>query len=349
MQKVGIITIYDENNYGNRLQNYAVQTVLEKMGFETQTLRNINIVDGVNYLEEAEKVDYSRRKKFLEFNKNIKISEDIIYHDKVPSDLQEKFDYFVIGSDQIWNHNFPDRFSDFVFADFADSEKIVAFSASFGISEIEIDHIEKYDKIKNIKNISVREAAGKSILEKNFGISNAEHLIDPTLMLSEDEWRKVSKKPIELNNNEKYIFKYFLGPISKEKNEEILNFAKKNNYKIIDIMDKESVYYYTGPSEFLYLIENSEIVLTDSFHSCVFSIIFNKPFLYFPREGNLKNINSRLESLFEKFHISGRTFSGEILNDNSIFDNGNIKQILKIEQEKAMCFLNKALGKEVIV
>ena len=348
MEKVGIITIYDENNYGNRLQNYAVQTILEKMGFEVKTLKNINIVDGINYLEEAEKVDYSRRKNFLEFNKNIKVSEDVIYHDKVPENLHEEFDYFVIGSDQIWNHNFPDRFSDFVFADFAPSDKIVAFSASFGISEIEIDHIEKYDKIKNVKNISVREEAGKQILEKHFGILDAEHLIDPTLMLSADEWRKVSKRPEELKD-EKYIFKYFLGPISEEKNKEILKFAEENHYKIIDVMDKDGEHYATGPSEFLYLIENSEAVFTDSFHSCVFSIIFNKPFLYFPREGNLKNINSRLDSLFKKFNISGKTFEGKIDNNCLKFDNSSIKEIITNEQDRAINFLNKALGKEVVL
>lgn len=344
MKKIAIITIYDENNYGNRLQNYAVQTVLEKMEFEVTTLRNINIVDGINYLEEAKKIDYSRRKKFLEFNKNIKISKNIIYHDKVPENFHEEYDYFVIGSDQIWNYNFPDRFSDFVFADFAPSEKIVAFSASFGISEIENEYIEKYNKIKNIKNISVRENVGKQILKEHFGISNVEHLIDPTLMLSDDEWRNVSKKPEELKD-EKFIFKYFLGPISQEKDKEILKFAKEHNYKIIDVMDKTEKYYYTGPSEFLYLIENSEIVFTDSFHSCIFSIIFNRPFLYFQREGSLNNINSRLESLFKKLDVSGRTFNGKISNSNLEFDNSNIKEIIKKEQEKVINFLNKSFGK----
>ena len=343
MKRVGIITIYDENNYGNRLQNYAVQKIIENMGFEVQTLKNINIVDGIDYLEEAKKVDKSRREKFLEFNKNINVYDEVIYHHKVPKDLEKKFDYFVIGSDQIWNHNFPDRFSDFVFADFVPSQKVIVFSASFGISEIETEHINKYEKVKNIKNISVREEAGKEILEKNFNISNVEHLIDPTLMLSAEEWKKVSKKPENLDT-ENYIFKYFLGPISEKRNKEILRFAKEKNYKVIDIMDKKEDFYATGPSEFIYLIENSKVVFTDSFHSCIFSIIFNKPFLYFPREGNLKNINSRLESLFNKFNISGRYFDKKISDTVLDFDNTNIKEILKKEQNKVFNFLNKAFS-----
>lgn len=342
--KVGIITIYDEDNYGNRLQNYAVQIILEKLGFQVETIRNINVIDGIDYLEEAKKVLPDRRKRFLEFNENyINVSEEIIYHDNVPDNFHENYDYFVIGSDQIWNHNFPDRFSNFAFAEFAPNEKKIALSASFGVNEIDVDKIELYEKIHDIKNISVRENAGKDILEKQFKRDDIVVLIDPTMALDQKDWEKVINKPKNMINK-KYIMKYFLGPVSEERNKEILRFAKENDYEIIDLLDKKEKFYETGPSEFLYLIKNSEIVLTDSFHSCVFSILFNKPFLYFYREGNLKNINSRLETLFDKFDIRDRIYDGKINNNTLNYEYKDIDKKINLEKEKLNNFLKNALN-----
>lgn len=343
-KKVGIITIYDEDNYGNRLQNYAVQVILEKLGFQVETIRNIKVIDGIDYLEEAKKVLPDRRKKFLEFNENyINVSEEIIYHDNVPDNFHENYDYFVIGSDQIWNHNFPDRFSNFAFAEFAPNEKKIALSASFGVNEIDVDKIELYEKIHDIKNISVRENAGKDILEKQFKRDDIVVLIDPTMALDQKDWEKVINKPKNMINK-KYIMKYFLGPVSEERNKEILRFAKENDYEIIDLLDKKEKFYETGPSEFLYLIKNSEIVLTDSFHSCVFSILFNKPFLYFYREGNLKNINSRLETLFDKFDIRDRIYDGKINNNTLNYEYKDIDKKINLEKEKLNNFLKNALN-----
>ena len=101
MKKAAIITIYDLNNYGNRLQNYAVQEILKERNFEVETLRNINIVNKINYLEKGLSSDKKRRESFFEFNKNINVSKEVIYHDKIPHDLGDRYDYFIIGSDQI--------------------------------------------------------------------------------------------------------------------------------------------------------------------------------------------------------------------------------------------------------
>ena len=341
MKKVGLVTIYDEDNYGNRLQNYAVQRIIEKLGFEVETIRNINIVDGVDYLEEAKKVVKERRDRFLDFNNNIKISEEVIYHDKIDEKFHEGYDYFIVGSDQVWNHSFPDRFSDFVFLDFAPEHKRIALSSSFGVDEISEDKIELYEKIAGIKNISVREDAGKKILEKQFNINNAVVLIDPTMMLDEDEWEEVMTKPQKCPDK-KYILKYFLGPISSEKNKDIEKFAYENNLEIVDLLDKDNQYYHSGPGEFLYFIKNSDIVFADSFHSCVFSLLFNKNFLYFYRDGNLSNINSRLETLFNKFNVKDRFYNGKI--DNLILRRKpeDIKEALDKEKEKMNDFLIKA-------
>ena len=335
----------DENNYGNRLQNYAVQEVLKSLGFFAETINNVNIIKNANYFNKAKSIMPQRREKFLEFNKlNMNITDEIIFHNEVPVNFHERYDYFVIGSDQIWNYRFEDRFSEFSFATFAPKEKRISFSASFGISQLEPSNYEQYKNLSDMKAISVRENAGKEIVEKITGRKDVQVLIDPTMMLSAEKWTRVMKRPENLKTD-RYILKYFLGDMSKEKSEEIERFAKENNCEIIDILDKNT-FYGTGPSEFIYLIKNSFMVLTDSFHSCVFSIIFNRPFLVFEREEKeemLKDMNSRIVTLLEKFELKNRSFTDKIYNEQLEVDYSNAYLILEKEQQKVLNYLQKVL------
>ncbi len=343
MKKIGIITIFDENNYGNRLQNYAVQEVLKSLNLNPETIKNVRTVNNKNCLEDAKKIFHGRRERFLEFNEeNMNLSKDVIYHDDVPENFHEQYDYFVIGSDQIWNYKFTDRFSDFSFARFAPKEKRISFSASFGISDIPNNTYEKYEALNEMKAISVRENAGKDIVKDITGRDDCIVLLDPTMMLSAEKWSSVMKKPIQLKSK-KYILKYFLGNVSSEKNKEIERFAKENGCDIIDILDRDS-FYASGPAEFLYLIKNSFMVLTDSFHSCVFSIIFDRPFLIFDRdEDGMRDMNSRIETLLKKFQLKNKKFDNKICDKHLETDYENVSSILKKEQEKVINFLKNAL------
>lgn len=346
MKKVGIITIYDENNYGNRLQNYAVQEILKDMNFDVETIKNINLVNGENYLKRAEKVIPERREKFLKFNdENMKNSQNVVFHHEIDDKFHEKYDYFIIGSDQIWNYNFKDRFSDAVFANFAPKEKRISLSASFGISEVPKENHNLYNGLNGMKAISVRENAGKEIVKDITGRDDAIVLIDPTMMLSEEKWTSIMKKPAELTSK-KYILKYFLGNFSEEKQKEIEKFAAKNDCEIIDVLDEKS-FYKTGPSEFLYLIKNAFLVITDSFHSCVFSIIFNRPFLIFDRDQErMRNMYSRIETLLQKFELDDRKFKGVIDNSHIKVNYSHVDKILFNEQQKVKEFLINALDIE---
>lgn len=338
MKKIAIITIYDMNNYGNRLQNYAVQEILKSKGFEVETLENINIVNGVNYLEIGLSSSKMRRKCFNEFNKNIKVAKGVIYHGDIPTDLEERYDYFIIGSDQIWNYDFEDRFSNFVFAPFADKEKRIALSASFGTDSIPDDKISLYKDLKGLKAISVRENAGKEIVEQITRRNDVIVLIDPTMMLEKKDWEKVMKKPDNLSSK-KYILKYFLGSVSKERNVEIERVATENGCDIIDVMDKKS-FYNIGPAELLYLFRNSFMAVTDSFHCCVFSLLFNKPFVVFERKNASINMNSRLETFLSKFNLQDRVFNGKIDKEMLKTDYQEAYEILKKEKIKYNEFLD---------
>lgn len=346
MKKIGIITIYDENNYGNRLQNYAVQEILKSMDFEVETIKNINLVNGENYLKRAEKVLPTRREKFLKFNQeNMNNTNEVIFHDAIEKKFHEKYDYFVIGSDQIWNYNFKDRFSDVVFASFAPIEKRISFSASFGISNVPKENYNLYNGLKEMKAISVREKAGAAIVKEITGRDDAVVLIDPTMMLSKEKWMSIMKKPEQLKNK-KYILKYFLGNFSEDKQTEIEKFATENDCEIVDVLDEKS-FYSTGPSEFLYLIKNAYLVITDSFHSCVFSILFNTPFLIYERDQvRMSNMYSRIDTLLDTFQLNSRKFKGKIDKSLLNVDYSHVDNILFKEQCKAKKFLNQALNLE---
>ena len=354
MSKIGILTINDNQNYGNRLQNYAVQQTLKKNNIKVETINNQKDIIEINLLKEKIKniikmllnlKKYKRHNCFMEFNKNIRYSKTYIDENHVPVDLNDKYNFFFTGSDQVWNPNFG-RMSDIDFLTFADTKKRNSFSASFGISEIP-ENMKKYykEKLNGLNYISVRENRGKEIIKELTGRTDVEVLVDPTMLLTPEEWDKVSKKPkqIEKFNGKKYILNYFLGNLSEERKKEIARIAKENDCEIINILDKKNPFYATGPSEFLWLEKNAFLICTDSFHSCVFAILYNRPFVIFDREDSNEKMNSRLDTLINKFHLKNRKFEGKITEENLNHDYTEAYEILEIERAKSDLFLRKAL------
>lgn len=355
MKKVGILTINDDNNYGNRLQNYAVQQMISKnYKVEVETIYNqknwvgkkilINKVKNI-IKRLSNKTQHKRQVCFMNFEKNMKYSKTFIDCNNIPDNLNNKFDLFLVGSDQVWNPTFG-RMSDIDFLTFAEKAKRNSFSASFGISEIPDEMKEYYrEKLNGLNNISVREDRGKEIIEELTGRTDVEVLVDPTMLLTAEEWDKVSKKPKQLKAN-KYILNYFLGELSEKRKKEINRIAEENNCEIINILDLNSPFYSTGPSEFLYLEKNAFLVCTDSFHSSVFSILYNRPFIVFEREDKEVKMNSRIETLINKFNLKNRKFDGEITEENLNHDYTEAYQILEKEREKSNRFLEKCLNEK---
>lgn len=350
MKKVAILTINDNLNYGNRLQNYAVQEVLKKNGVKSETINNQKGKYGVYfYIQKLKDIVKKIVKKdnitkrylnFTKFNKNIKYSKYKIDENHIPKNLYNKYDCFVTGSDQVWNPSF-ERGSKIDLLAFVPPEKRNSFSASFGVNDLPEECTEKFQKeLKKFKNISVREDRGKEIINDLTGREDVEVLLDPTMLLDVDEWDKVVRKPKNFNID-KYILTYFLGDMSEYRKNEINKFAEENGCKVINIMDKNSPYHQLGPSEFLYLEKNAFLICTDSFHSCVFAILFSRPFIVFDREGTVPKMNSRLETLLKKFKLEDRWFKEKITDDSLKVDYDETNRILEKEREKAKKFIEK--------
>lgn len=368
MKKAAIITLYGNSNYGNKLQNYAVQKTLEKYNIYPINIRNfpllnnkknkyINLIKFIkrylknrllysnDFLHGFSKEDTKDRKNnFLDFDKKLNNSKEIFNFWNYKK--YKNFDYYIVGSDQVWNPQYG-GLSDLDLLTFTKGKKI-SLSASFGINYLNEDYKDRLKKsLTDFEAISVRENEGKEIIDSLEINLDVEVLIDPTMYLDSKEWDDICEKP-KFDIPKNYILLYFLGDISDDILTQINNYAKKNNYEIINILDKNSKYYSCGPSEFVYLEKNANFICTDSFHSSVFAIIYNIPFVVLDRKGKYNNMNSRIKTLLKKFKLESQLFDSKQGNFDSYlninYDKTN--DILKNEREKVKDFLNTNLNGE---
>jgi len=366
-RRVGILTLNGYVNYGNRLQNYALQEVLKNFGFEVETIRvnrsgkseilqrvkNINnfhdflmkVKKRMNYYLQK-KVRHSRELLFREFSdKHLYETKNIISNDSEAEELNEYFDYFVTGSDQVWNPNNL-RGTSFFFLTFTDKAKRIAYAPSFGVSEIEDKDKVNYEKwLSDINKLSVREEAGAKIIKELTG-RDAPVLVDPTLLLTKTEWLRISKKA-KNKPQKKYLLTYFLGGVPHDYKSQVDIIAKQNNLDIINLGDiKDKATYVTGPSEFIDYINSCSLVFTDSFHGTVFAILFEKPFIVFKRPGSM-NMYSRINTLLDKFELNSRKIENISSKENILnMDFSSIPTILEVERKKAMDYLKEVLNVE---
>lgn len=369
-KKIGIITIIDYGNFGNRLQNYATQEVLKKFGYTPVSIKNkvlnsssdnitlfdklkdrnikdmlLSIINKVKNNKNAKLIKL-RKERFVEFtNRNIFESNYIISSDQIPNDLSDGFEYFVTGSDQIWNPDFRNA-SPIDFLEFAPKEKRVAFSPSFGISAIPVQYLTKYTTwLTEMHALSVREEAGAQIIKDLTG-REAEVLVDPTLMLSRDEWLKIANEP-KGKPKQKYLLTYFLGEIGDEKKSWIEKIAKESNLEVVNLLDtKNKDIYVVDPSEFIDLINTASLMCTDSFHGSIFSIIMETPFIIFDRiEKGESKMSSRIDTLLRIMKLENRHFN-RISNKDDIFqaDFTHTDEIILNERIKVSEYLTSAFS-----
>lgn len=361
--KLAIITINDNNNYGNRLQNYALQEFLKKYASNVNTIWYgkktrfklkdiINLKSIVKYIINRKGYRNYLREFYLEEcikTYNIKKFSrkyiDIIYDDNIKK-FSNEYDYFIVGSDQVWNPDWIKSSNDanIKFLKFAPSKKRIAYAASITIPSISKDKEMFFkDSLNEMKAISIREKAGAQLVKKLIG-EDVIVVVDPTILLSKERWQEIEMQP-EWYKGKKYILTYFLGPSLQ-----IENIAKKNKWEIYNLMDINNLDLYSSRvEEFIYLIEHAELVVTDSFHACVFSILMNTPFLVINRQNKgWADMTSRIDTLLELFGYKDRyIIDGKCdLSDEEILhmDFSNVKAIQEREIARSTAYMKKALN-----
>lgn len=324
MKKVGIITLNGYKNHGNRLQNYALEQIIISLGYEVETIVLIpisssskmsikNKIQSIKSKESANtilviiKVLYSkliniiirtrienkREKLFKDFSdKYLNESEPILATEKNLEKLNKKYDKFVVGSDQVWNPNIRNNLRNEYFLTFADRSKRIAYAASFGVENLKQEHIDFYqNNLKNFKRISVREFSGIQILNDLY-INDCVYTIDPTLLIDSIKWEAFNFETSGFPKKN-YILVNILGKKTKAQKKYIKKLKPKRS--VVDISNYLYKYYTINPTDFLNLLKNADFVITDSFHTGIFSYIFSKKFTIFYRG----NMNSRIISLYK--------------------------------------------------
>ena len=211
-----------------------------------------------------------------------------------------------------------------MFLTFAPAHKRVCFSPSFGVSKIPTEWETKFaNALSGFPHLCAREDEGVRIIKELTG-KEAVRLIDPTMLFDGEQWLKVARKTKEKG----YVLTYFLGNYPTE--------ALPSEKRIINLLDKSNGNYYRyNPSDFIGLIANADAVYTDSFHACVFSILFDKPFCIMERKDNNAAMSSRLQSLLAMFNISFDAAAPKLLH----IDAKQRDSVLQVEREKVQKFI----------
>jgi hypothetical protein len=358
----GILTLNDIRNYGNRLQNYALQELLKPYGdtttirFETDTaslvgevkaylrrfkmsatshtqiaFRGSSAVEGRHILNNLHFTN-----EYVPDNKFFITVNHLLKEDEMP-------DCIVIGSDQVWNYNLCSPIDLRIrLGLFAPSDRLIAYAASIGVSEIPRALQPLYkEAFTRIPSISVREDRAKELIENISGRS-ATVVLDPTLMLTADKWSTLFREFVP--KDDRFILTYFLGEPSEAQEKLIANYAQKHGLRIRRILDKrDPETSMAGPQDFVELFSKTDFVFTDSYHACCFSILFEKNFKVFSRSGfsGKKNMNSRMQTLERLFDLT------ETMHDEQIIKNIDYSKtddfLVKLRAESAQ-WLDQALG-----
>lgn len=308
-KRAGIVSIYDNDNYGNRLQNMALTSYInlnfnvsaysiypqdeyeKKFFFKSKdkfkSLLYLIMPKYINFYNEKI-IRFMRRNAFKEFSNKIPSLKVICKRSYlIDKTIDKKFDFFIVGSDQVWNLNWVTPETDFFKTftlQFTVDEKKYSYAASMGtLNQLQSSLVALKNELEHFESVSVREYSTYELLVSEGVNNNICWNIDPVFLFSREQWKKMISNRKYRIPQKKYAVLYFLGNFDYEKELYIKNVKDKLGLEIIDILDKKSIYYSYGPDGFLQLIYNSNLVMTDSFHATAFSIIFDIPFKIFNR------------------------------------------------------------------
>lgn len=355
--KIGILTLPLHTNYGGILQAYALQTVLELMGHE------VVVIDTPNLQPKPSLFTLSKRvvkrllgKRVGVFSERYHNSTypvisqytqpfvDKYIHRKIvnsPNELQEKdFDAIVVGSDQIWRPKYYGKIEN-AYLSFAKNWNIkrIAYAASFGTDDWE--YTPRQTKVcakllKMFDAVSVRESSAVNLCKERFGV-DAQHVLDPTMLLDKEDYIRL----IEAANTPKSkgtLLNYILDE-TPEKRTLIEQIAKDKG--LVPFRVNSRVENHNAPLEeriqppveqWLRGFYDAEFVVTDSFHACVFSILFGKPFVVV---GNKERGMARFESLLEMFGLENRLICS--VEDYNHISGMLFEQIIFQEKRELSC------------
>lgn len=356
--KIGIVTIQNRFNYGNRLQNYATQNILESYGFEVESLvprmkpgleSRLRCIAKKCLGKEDEsrelRMSGERLAAFDEFNELIHFWD---VHDTKGTDVT-RFDLIVAGSDQIWAMRRFAHGEHWAYLQFAKREQRVALAPSLGLSSVSSIRKRRLARyLEGFESVSVREENGADLIYSVTG-QRATVLCDPTLVVDADCWSSLSDD--RLTPESPYVFTYLLGERNPEAEDVLNSVTHRGEIPVVSLSDRERPGEPpAGPTHFISLITHASHVVTDSFHAAVFSAIMQVPLTIVHREGGntvYSKMFGRLETLANKLSIKEKIYRSPEYDLSRAGDYEGVCEAIGRERRKFVGYLEKCLDAQL--
>lgn len=349
--KIAILTQPLGHNYGGLLQAFALQRLLESLGYQVQTLNRvakpslrlrvkIALQHALSYLQGKAKY-LSNARSHRELNRNLEQFRDAFIKLSPPIKSSKElhdyivvngFDAVVVGSDQVWRPRYSPKLEDFFLGFARDIENLtkISYAASFGVSDFAVTRSQKLhyaNLLHEFHAVSVREASAIRLCERELNYHQAKLIPDPTLYFGRAFYSDIAKRSKQPKQG-RYLLSYLLDE-TKERRQLVDALAQRCGLLASELMPKSVTRFGRNMQplmpieEWLARFENADYVITDSFHGCVFSLIFNKKFVAI---GNAARGLDRFESLLSQFCLKER-----LICDGSVMDYDSIYSTLKDE------------------
>lgn len=352
MKNVGILTLHIGDNYGALLQCYALRHCINKFPECEATIINY---DSGRKFPVYDTADVQRQyeykcKKFDFFNRECNGISGKSFTE-VDHPEMKGYDYYITGSDQVWNTSFS-FVKETYFLDFVpETAKRIAYAASIGIStqspKLKREWFER--NLPKFSAISIREASNKDFVQQ-FTDKEVYSVVDPTILLDREEYDSLcegTKYP-----DGEYMVLYFLKHddsfplIIEYANMLSRKYGLKVMYSFADIpkrvfKNESETFYYSDPKEFVALIKHAKFVITNSFHGTVFSLKYHVPFYTYL----VGSMSSRVTDMLTEVGLEDRIVYGykSLENDAMELSFEKADQVLGDKIKESVCFLKKAL------
>ncbi len=360
MKKIAIMTFPNSPSFGASLQMFALYNTVQKLGYDVEVINYINMymqrkehiiaptknpITAVRRMV-SESLFYPARRSFKKFEKQIKMfPSKAIHNGENLTEIAKRYSHVIVGSDQVWNPRITGGDIKYLLDFCGEKTKRVAYAPSFGVITLDEKYNRTYtEELNAFYALSARETRGQELIKELVG-RDSQLVLDPTMLMTKDEWKKQIKKC--KHSSKGYIVKFifnenekvdaFIRELSEKKG---LPVYEIGGHLLTNFLHKDKIYSGPiGPAEWLDVINNAEYIVTDSFHGTAFSIIFEKN-LYVSLASKT---NSRIVTLLENAGLSQRTIDAVDIEGSEEIDYVAVFQRLFVKKSTSLKYLQKSL------
>lgn len=369
---IGLVSYHSEPNYGTMLQAYALAKAIDMLGYNCEYIQYRGITqkplwkyhlhkvlakayhlvrpakEEFGYFQTTEFSSISKR--FKDFHRYFIPCSSIEYSFDTIKQANDRYDCFIVGSDQTWSRYMNRLPSSINFLPFvSEKSKKKSYAPSIGSTHIDKDYLYRLIKeLSGFEALSCREKENCEYLTPLLG-QKVTYVVDPTLLLRPSDWDTISLLP-ELKNG--FILAYILGVkecisdfaerLGKEKGLPVYYILTRPEY-----LSKEHVLDSVGPQEFIGYIKSASYIVTDSFHGSIFSINYSRNFYSFAKRsvalGDLTNDNDRIISFLSELQLTNRFKKDDDYSFEPDIDYNPVNEKLEVLRESSWGYLKKIL------